>query len=244
MPTTTPTTPEAAFLQVILETPDDMAPRLMYADWLEERNDPRGEFIRVQCGLACWWESDGRVRGESWHRCCMSYGGGTEEECRPLLGDEACDYHALRRREREMFGARTAPGWAGDFYTLLSRGKGVDLHIDPSRMDTLGNATKGLFRRGFVEVVALSAADWLAHGPKLVRAAPLREVRLSDKEPMGGFGQYWWATCPDESTGRHPHALPRQLCRLLGHANYGRPEDSQADASQACLAWARLPAPV
>jgi uncharacterized protein (TIGR02996 family) len=41
-----------AFLQGILQHPDDDAPRQVYADWLEERADPRGEFIRVQCALA------------------------------------------------------------------------------------------------------------------------------------------------------------------------------------------------
>jgi uncharacterized protein (TIGR02996 family) len=40
------------FLQEILAHPDDDAPRLIYADWLDERGDPRGEFIRVQCELA------------------------------------------------------------------------------------------------------------------------------------------------------------------------------------------------
>ncbi len=43
---------EDAFLHDILAQPDDDAPRLIYADWLDERNDPRGEFIRVQCALA------------------------------------------------------------------------------------------------------------------------------------------------------------------------------------------------
>src|SRR6266511_6221714 len=43
---------EDAFLQAVLDEPDDDAPRLIYADWLEERGDPRGEFIRVQCALA------------------------------------------------------------------------------------------------------------------------------------------------------------------------------------------------
>jgi uncharacterized protein (TIGR02996 family) len=42
-----------AFLQAILDAPDDDTPRLVYADWLEERGQPdRGEFIRVQCALA------------------------------------------------------------------------------------------------------------------------------------------------------------------------------------------------
>ena len=43
---------EDAFFQAILETPDDDLPRLAYADWLEERGDPRGEFIHLQCRLA------------------------------------------------------------------------------------------------------------------------------------------------------------------------------------------------
>lgn len=40
------------FLKDILANPDQDAPRLVYADWLEEQGDPRGEFIRVQCALA------------------------------------------------------------------------------------------------------------------------------------------------------------------------------------------------
>jgi uncharacterized protein (TIGR02996 family) len=45
-------TQDEAFLQAIIESPDDEGLRLVYADWLEERGDPRGEFIRVQCRLA------------------------------------------------------------------------------------------------------------------------------------------------------------------------------------------------
>src|SRR4051794_31566535 len=33
----------------ILAAPDDLAPRLVYADWLSERGDPRGEHIVLQC---------------------------------------------------------------------------------------------------------------------------------------------------------------------------------------------------
>jgi uncharacterized protein (TIGR02996 family) len=44
---------EIAFLHTILERPRDDAPRLVYADWLEERGDTaRAEFIRVQIELA------------------------------------------------------------------------------------------------------------------------------------------------------------------------------------------------
>src|SRR5262249_53245590 len=45
----------------ILETPDDDAPRLVYADWLEERGDPRAEFIRGQCAAARMAADDHRL---------------------------------------------------------------------------------------------------------------------------------------------------------------------------------------
>jgi uncharacterized protein (TIGR02996 family) len=44
---------ESALLQAIQDDPKDDAPRLVYADWLEEHGDAaRSEFIRVQCALA------------------------------------------------------------------------------------------------------------------------------------------------------------------------------------------------
>jgi uncharacterized protein (TIGR02996 family) len=42
-----------ALLRAICENPDDDAPRLIYADWLDEHGDPRqAEFVRVQVELA------------------------------------------------------------------------------------------------------------------------------------------------------------------------------------------------
>jgi len=43
---------EAAFLERVAADPEGDGPRLVFADWLDERNDPRGEFIRVQIALA------------------------------------------------------------------------------------------------------------------------------------------------------------------------------------------------
>jgi len=42
----------AALLRAIVESPDDDAPRLVYADWLDERGESdRAEFIRLQCAI-------------------------------------------------------------------------------------------------------------------------------------------------------------------------------------------------
>jgi uncharacterized protein (TIGR02996 family) len=43
---------DAPFLAQIAADPEVDAPRLIYADWLEEQQDERAEFIRVQCELA------------------------------------------------------------------------------------------------------------------------------------------------------------------------------------------------
>src|SRR5438128_626897 len=43
--------PADAFELAIAQAPDDDALRLMYADWLDDQGDPRGELIRIQCAL-------------------------------------------------------------------------------------------------------------------------------------------------------------------------------------------------
>jgi uncharacterized protein (TIGR02996 family) len=40
--------PNQALHDAVLASPDDDAPRLVYADWLMQQGDPRGEFIAVQ----------------------------------------------------------------------------------------------------------------------------------------------------------------------------------------------------
>src|SRR5438132_8682054 len=41
------------FLKAIVEEPDDDTHRLVFADWLDENDEPeRAELIRVQCELA------------------------------------------------------------------------------------------------------------------------------------------------------------------------------------------------
>jgi uncharacterized protein (TIGR02996 family) len=41
-------TDDEAFIRAIVDNPGDDAPRLIYADWLDERGDPRGEYLRAE----------------------------------------------------------------------------------------------------------------------------------------------------------------------------------------------------
>jgi uncharacterized protein (TIGR02996 family) len=52
---------DAAFLEDIRAHPEDDTPRLIYADWLEDHDQPeRAEFIRLQCERECLPDDDER----------------------------------------------------------------------------------------------------------------------------------------------------------------------------------------
>lgn len=78
---------QMAFVRAILDAPDDLTARLVFAAWLDERGDPRGEYIRARAG--------GQTGGVSQGRC---------EELRsvidpgwlPLLGDPPCQEQGWR----------------------------------------------------------------------------------------------------------------------------------------------------
>ena len=48
-------TDEAAFLEAIHQSPKDETLRLVYADWLEERGDPRAAYLRIETELCQTW---------------------------------------------------------------------------------------------------------------------------------------------------------------------------------------------
>jgi uncharacterized protein (TIGR02996 family) len=52
---------QPGLLERIIAAPDDDAPRLVYADWLQEQGDPRGELIVIQCALARYATADDTV---------------------------------------------------------------------------------------------------------------------------------------------------------------------------------------
>src|SRR4051794_30043939 len=52
-------TSEAGLLRTIIDDPDDDAPRLVFADWLEDQGElAHAAFIRAQCRLATLDEDD------------------------------------------------------------------------------------------------------------------------------------------------------------------------------------------
>jgi uncharacterized protein (TIGR02996 family) len=197
-----------AFLADIIANPGEDAPRLIYADWLDEHGEPdRAEFIRRQCQLA--WLDAADVR-----------------------------YAAVRARAGDLFrgawDAEVTPRhWPGSFAWPAS-----------------------VYRRGFIAEMLLPCADWLRHGPSLVRAAPLDTVRLSDREPgavgpgVTAMGEAWWQTdggwaAPTQRLPLCIHARLRTGQPLAGApTKWFRDRPAALDAlSAAALAWARATPP-
>src|SRR6187200_1783709 len=59
-------TDDEAFVRRIVASPGDDLPRLVYADWLDERDDPRGAYLRAEAE----WKGaeDIKSRAQSWLR--------------------------------------------------------------------------------------------------------------------------------------------------------------------------------
>src|SRR5687768_1094845 len=88
-----------ALLRAIIDNPDDDAPRLVYADWLDEHGDPDlAEFIRLQIEIEALRRPDTDL--DRWRRATID-----RHLNRPVPDDFPADLHRyaeLARREREL----------------------------------------------------------------------------------------------------------------------------------------------
>lgn len=162
------------FLPGILADPLDDAPRLVLADWLMERDDPLGEFIRVQCELA-------RVPESRWQKIARLEGEEAEGVSTLSESYDADDLRAqgLCRRELALWGGYTfAPplphGFRGILRSKTPNGFRGALRSKTPRDDD-GDC---LIRRGFVEAVTLSAVTFVREGVAvaLFQAQPVTRV--------------------------------------------------------------------
>ncbi len=212
---------EADLLQEIIDQPDDDGLRLIAADFLDENGQPeRGEFIRVQVALAGVKKCKYSTVTYPNNHCCPPYC----LDCR--MHAQPKRYAALRRRERELY-KRIDHGLPMLDYAW------PQAYLPP--LDRLAGLSIGVVRRGFVEEVQCASADFLTHGPAIVRATPLREVRLNDVEPIyyepnPTVAPMWLIGVPQLSF------LSSHLS--LAGAWYNR-NNALSDISAACIAWAK-----
>jgi uncharacterized protein (TIGR02996 family) len=150
-------THEEAFLRDICEHPFDDAPRLVYADWLDDQGGEaqrdRAEFIRGQIEL-------------------------TRPDCK--------EEHAegLYRRHVELLNKHTR-SWLGPLATPSNTGRNAAAHLldqpgDPHAFYKANGDGSARFRRGFVDQVAMSSMTYLARRQELLGPHPVTALILAD----------------------------------------------------------------
>ena len=147
-----------AFLQAILEEPDDDVHRLVYADWLDEHDDPRGTFIRAQVEAALLSESDPR-RSELEAQAKALLGQHHDQWDRPLL-----DAAGYERGGSDLSNLLTIPG----VIDLVAR-----FFQAPWPKPPLYSRD---YHRGFVDVIHFNMASFVERAAALFRTAPIQEV--------------------------------------------------------------------
>lgn len=229
---------ESAFLADILAKPDDDLPRLVFADWLDERDGPgdreRSEFIRVQVELA---KIDAGLTR-------------FDKESGPAI--------TLRRREFVLFNEHCDRWFPHPGLWGVSWGARLDA-FDPTPEQSAWKV-----RRGFVSEVRCTLADWCGQlevvdattlrgpasrvnmlhttgiGPAVVRSHPVTSVVLVDREPL----EISDGTCEWHRGSGAPHYIPNEIYSLInaadgviGKAAAGR-EAATSALSAALVAWA------
>ena len=175
-----------AILAAILAKPEDDAPRLVYADWLEEfggeAGAARGEFIRVQIELA------------KPHPCSMpdvcifgpallSFGPQqTKPSCgKPECWKETCRREPFRLRERELLGEHGFE-WMKGFGVKSSRhddGQRYTFQIVTTSL--IGSGIEVVFQRGFLHSATCQTYDAIHYLDQVRKREPLRQLFLQDR---------------------------------------------------------------
>ncbi|MBL8797742.1 MAG: TIGR02996 domain-containing protein [Planctomycetia bacterium] len=152
---------ELEFVQTIRDHPADDLPRLIFADWLEDRGDPRGAFIRTQCALARLGMNDaGRLALEARERQLIA------EHASQWLGPLL----AMDIDPNDQFPTTKKEAWD----------LGVGFSGCPDQPD-LAWVRRPSFRRGFLDAAQMKAPVFLEHHQTLFRHAPLlRMVKLEE----------------------------------------------------------------
>jgi uncharacterized protein (TIGR02996 family) len=228
---------ELAFLHDICHYPADDAVRLIYADWLDDRDLPgdreRAEFIRVQCELA---------------RLCQEPVAPWTDfrllECRRSL-TSAVDHGDYEFLVPDWTG--TPPGdWSwyvvdGSQLVVASTYYPFTLH----------------WRRGFVEAISVSLVDFQTHAARLFASHPVQHVTLTDRQPaphavldgVPGESLWAWGLYPLSGLiavelayhlpGCLYDALEGYVDNLFGWRFYRTQAEAQDALAQACVRWGR-----
>jgi uncharacterized protein (TIGR02996 family) len=183
-----------ALIRSILEAAADDAPRLVYADWLDDRGDPRGELIRIEEEMRSlpafadrYWELKPR-----------------RNELRDLAEPDWLGAFGYGTMARPLFGHGIPGDWKGRWRLIrefVERWRGIPMGDVATQV---GEVSPAEARLGRIEPPAV--CEWVAfvrdvhqsgRGDRVFRDIPQAAEELggyaADSLMLQGEGDYHWA---------------------------------------------------
>lgn len=185
-------TDHAPFIEAICAHPDDMGPRLVYADWLDEQGDERGEFIQTQIELA-----QGHLG------TCTGPGPDYCWTCERL--------DAIRQRGEYLFQAHKND-W-------LPRSVQECCIFGGASPEAVADGL--IWQRGFIEELTTDWQSWRHRGDLVRLKTPLRVVRLVDPPRYSNLrreetGEHYWFIVGESS---YADIHESELAHQIGHCS-------------------------
>ena len=206
-----------ALIRSVLASPADDAPRLVYADWLEEHGRAEdAEFIRVQIELAR-----------------LGFGGAFHKDESGRLRHMPAHVERLTERQLELwFGGFGRPDLPGELVNS-------PLTVHPTPGQNL------LLRRGFVERMTCFGEIFLEVAADLFARQPVAHVRIVEWQPRRtSDGSRWlW----EIAEGRSDNVAERIWPYLAADGpptRYQTADEAEAALSWACVRYGRAVAGV
>lgn len=210
-----------ALYRAILEEPEADAPRLVYADWLEENGDAadrtRSEFVRVQIELH-------RLGGCPEGVCRCDGGGGLCGSCRADRDWEK-ENKRLLELERMLWERQDDPGMAANFVIPNSQPRVGGDYIPQNDAASNTRLECYVWRRGFPDEVRLKLADFMTNAAAIFTAHPIARVALTDREPSRRISTNYFEWDGSENVYPQPQTrcVPRAILAFFPESDPGQP---------------------
>lgn len=224
----------------IVQSPEDLQLRLVYADALDEAGDSaRAEYIRVQCELTSMGELS-TSRGE-W--VVKEFGGMTLEWSGPSSRDWAKYRDLMQRQEAALrqFGHE----WSRPVATACGLGStdwGYSGGGDPG---TLGGGVGWLFNNGFVEEISCFFDFWVGgecrycngHGGRYVPVDPEDYTKYGNSRLLGEHWHNCYYCSKGHFTAKGPNIV--KSCPIRRIDGLGKTPTSRYGANRDAVYWLR-----
>jgi uncharacterized protein (TIGR02996 family) len=204
-------------IDAVLSQPADDAPRLVYADWLDEHGVPiRANFIRVQCALAS-------LEGRPAPSASLPSYRELERKCWQAKDEE--EEWILPDGADELFPAGRHEAIPQDFHPK-ARARNVLPVI--------------VWRRGFIHSISASLSRLRAILPVLVREHPIAEAIPTDRYPgsetvHGRMRYHWNSRSEHRGLFADPSQLPKDWDAPELERDFERPDEAVTALSNSLL---------